>query len=195
MVLAVDNNLLTTLAQSGRTSYNELLYIALLLALWLLLRVQRAERKVARPQRRAPANMHELGLVVFQTARGQDVDAFRGLFLAGREAHLVFGDKATRYLEQRDRATLAESLASIGALIPEGSRYDGVEEISKDTYAIRITPPVGDSLLVGIGTATRVGALWRLRDPPFTGDGSVPLPTEAEAASQGQGEAAAVASK
>ena len=92
---------------------------------------------------------------------------------------MVFGENAARYLERRDRATLAESLASIGALIPDGSRYDGVEEISKDTYAIRITPPVGDALLVGIGTATRVGALWRLRDAPFTGDGSVPLPADA----------------
>ncbi len=179
MVLAVDSNLLSQLAQSGRTSHNELLYLALLMALWLLLRVQRAERSAARPQRRAPANMHELGLVVFQTARAQDIEAFRGLFLAGREAHMVFGENAARYLERRDRATLAESLASIGALIPDGSRYDGVEEISKDTYAIRITPPVGDALLVGIGTATRVGALWRLRDAPFTGDGSVPLPADA----------------
>ena len=92
---------------------------------------------------------------------------------------MVFGENAARYLERRDRATLAESLASIGALIPDGSRYDGVGEISKDTYAIRITPPVGDALLVGIGTTARVGALWRLRDAPFTGDGSVPLPADA----------------
>lgn len=177
MFLAVDNNVLSVLAQSGRTSHNELLYVALLLALWLLLRVQRAEKEKTRPQRRAPANMHELGLVVFQTARAQDIEAFRGLFLAGKEAQLVFGDQASRYLEKRDRRTLAESLASISALIPDGSRYDGVEEIAKDTYAIRITPPVGDPLLVGIGTSVRVGALWRLRDAPFTGDGAVPLPT------------------
>lgn len=176
MFLAVDNSLVSVLAQGGRTSHNELLYLALLLALWLLLRVQRAEKEKARPQRRAPANMHELGLVVFQTARAQDLDAFRGLFLAGKEAHLVFGEDASRYLEKRDRRTLAESLASIGAFIPDGSRYDGVEEIAKDTYAIRVTPPVGDPLLVGIGTTVRVGALWRLRDPPFTGDGAVPLP-------------------
>ena len=129
MVLAVDSNLLSQLAQSGRTSHNELLYLALLMALWLLLRVQRAERSAARPQRRAPANMHELGLVVFQTARAQDIEAFRGLFLAGREAHMVFGENAARYLERRDRATLAE--------------------------------------------------LWRLRDAPVTGDGSVPLPADA----------------
>lgn len=182
MFLAVDMNLVSALAQGGRTSHNELLYLALLLAFWLLLRVQRAEQEKARPHRRAPSNMHELGQVVFQTARAQDLEAYRGLFLAGKEAHLVFGENAARYLERRDRRTLAESLSSIGALIPEGSRYDGVEEIAKDTYAIRVTPPVGDPLLVGIGTSVRVGALWRLRDPPFTGDGAVPLPVVGEAA-------------
>ncbi len=165
---------------AGSTTHNELLLVALLMALWLLIRVRRHEASRRPPPRRAPTSMGELGQVVFQTARSHDVLAWRGLFLAGGEAAAVLGADAADYLERRSLPALTESLESLAALIPEGSRYDGVEQIGETTYAIWVSPPVGERMLVGIGTAVRVGALWRLRDPPFMGSGTLPLPTSPE---------------
>ncbi len=169
---------LSLFPQAGSTTHNELLLVALLMALWLLIRVRRQEAARRPPPRRAPTSMGELGQVVFQTARSHDVLAWRGLFLAGGEAAAVLGPEASSYLERRHIGALTESLESLAALIPEGSRYDGVEQIGQDAYAIWVAPPAGERMLVGIGTAVRVGALWRLRDPPFLGSGVLPLPAQ-----------------
>lgn len=189
--LAVDSPLLSIFPQGGSTTHNELLLVALLMALWLLVRVRRQEQARRPPPRRAPTSLNELGAIVFQTARSSDVLAFRGLFLAGGEASQVLGEGAAAYLERRSLASLQESLASIAALLPEGARYDGVEQIGPDSYAMWVAPPAGERMLVSIGTAVRVGALWRLRDPPFLGAGALPLPAQpterAPAQAVGQG--------
>jgi len=169
---------LALLGEGGTTNYDELMVVALLLAIWLLLRVRRQEAARRPPPRRAPTSEVELGQVIFQTARSHDVLAWRGLFLAGRETAEVFGPDAERYLEGRTMAVLSASLESLSALIPEGARYDGIEAVGDGAYAIWVAPLAGERRLVGVGTAVKVGGLWRLRDPPFAGSGALPLPTE-----------------
>lgn len=160
---------------STGTSHNELLAVAILLAMWLLLRVRRQDEEKRRPTRKSAANMQELGMLVFQAARSSDLETYRGLFLSGAEASLVYGAQTERYLEQRSRAVLQGSLQGIRALLPEGSRYDGVEQVGQDAWAIWVTPLVGERTQVGIGTAVRVGAFYRLKDPAFADAGEVPM--------------------
>lgn len=169
MVVAVDDSLLAPLSAGG-TNHNELLIVALLLAVWLLVRVRRQEAERRPPPRRAPLNPHELGQVVFQAARSEDHEAYRGLFLAGREIATVFGEEAEAYLSRRSRAVIEDSLDAIADAIPEGSRYDGVEATAPDTYIIWIVPVEGPRAAIPIGTAVQVGALWRLRDPAIPPD-------------------------
>lgn len=169
---------LALLGEGGTTNHDEILAVALLLAFWLLVRVRRQEAARRPPPRRAPTSEVELGQVIFQTARSHDVLAWRGLFLAGRETAEVFGADAERYLEGRSMAVLSASLESLSALIPEGARYDGIEAVGDGAYAIWVAPLAGERTLVGIGTAVRVGGLWRLRDPPFVGSGALPIPAQ-----------------
>lgn len=165
MVVAVTEPLFT-IPQISNSTHNELLLVALLLAVWLLVRVRREEEaKRKPPQRRAPLNPHELGQVVFQVARSGDLESYRGLFLAGREVAETLGDAAEAYLGGRTRTVLEESLAEIAHGIPEGARYDGVEATAPDTYVIWVVPVEGARTAIPIGTAVQVGALWRLRDP------------------------------
>lgn len=186
--LAVEPSPLSFLLQEGSRRHDALLLVALLLALWLLIRVRRQEKVRRPPPRRAPTSPAELGQIVFQVARSRDVLAWRGLFLAGGEAAHILGDGAAEYLERRSLAALTESLESLAALLPEGSRYDGVEQVGADGWAIWVAPPAGERMLVGIGTAARVGAIWRLCQPPFLGQGALPLsPPPAPEARTGAG--------
>jgi len=139
-----------------------LLSVALVLALWLLLRVRGREERDRRPKRANPLTPDELGRTVFQIARGADLDAFRALFLTGAEAAEMLGEDAPRYLEQRTLAAMEESLVNIAARIPEGSVFGGA-----------IVPPSGEAILyakdadggkaeVPMGTAIKVRHVWRL---------------------------------
>jgi hypothetical protein len=145
-----------------------LLIVALLLAIWLLLRVRRHEEARRRPVRRAPTSLHELGHVLFEVLRSADLDGYRGLFLVGGEAAQVFGagDGAAAWLSRHTRDALRSHLVRAGRAIPEGARYDGIEQTAPDTYAIWIAPPAGERFLLRVGTAVRVGAIYRLKELP-----------------------------
>ena len=147
---------------------NGLLLVAALLAVWLLVRVRRIEEERRRPSRRAPMSADELARCVFEVARTADIDEYRGLFLAGAEAAAVFGEGAQTYLARRTMEVLEESLVTIGALIPDGAFYVGVEPTGDGSYAMWVQPREGERFLVGIGTVAQVGSLYRLRDPAFS---------------------------
>lgn len=147
----------------------QLLVVVLLLAIWLLLRVRRSENEGRRRRmRRAPTTADELAREVFAVARTADIDGYRELFLAGFEAAQLMGGEADSYLDKRSLSVLEESLVTLGALIPEGSVYGGVEQTGPDAWAMWVSPPVGERFLVGIGTVAKAGVVLRLRDPAFS---------------------------
>jgi len=76
--------------QDHRTA---LLGVALLLCMWLLLRVNRheKEKRITRP---TPLTPHELGHMVFRAAISNDISIFRQLFLNGGEARSLLGEMA-----------------------------------------------------------------------------------------------------
>ena len=130
--------------------------------LWLF--NTRSERGA--PPRRSPSSIEELGRAVFQVALLADLEGYRELFLAGGEARSVFGEKAENYLERRALPVLEEALATISALIPEGSRFVGAQSTGPETVAIRVLPPgQQEPILVGIGSVLQVGTVYRIQEP------------------------------
>lgn len=140
-----------------------LLLLALLLCLWLLTRVQEKQR-AAPPPRRKPMTPDELGRVLFEVARAADVDAYRGLFIAGHEAQALFGEAAQSYLDSRNHKMLTESLVEIGARIPVDARYAGCAISDAGEVTLTVRRPSGDSFGISAGTAVSCQRIWRLRD-------------------------------
>lgn len=149
------------------TQSSLLLLVAALLAMWLLLRVRRHER--VRRERRSPTTLEELGRVVFEVARGADIEGYRDLFLAGGEAAAVLGEEADAYLARRNLRALEESLITLGALIPEGAVLRGVEQTGPDRVALVVVPATGPRLLIEMGSVVRLGGVFRLREPAGNG--------------------------
>lgn len=139
-----------------------LLLVAALLAVWLLLRVRRHER--VRRERRSPRSLEELGRAVFEVARAADIEGYRDLFLAGAEAAVVMGDQAEAYLTRRNQHALEERLITLGALIPDGAAYRGIEQTGPDRAAIIVAPQTGPRLLIDMGSIVRLGTVFRLRE-------------------------------
>jgi hypothetical protein len=137
----------------------ELLLVALLLGMWLLLRVRRAEES-RQPMRRQPTDARELGLVLFEVLRGQNLHAWRGMFLDGREAAEALGSEAEAYLERRTARRLEAALKAIGARVPAAARLEGLEVLG-DTAVLRLSLE-GAAYGVPIGNTTRVGRVIRL---------------------------------
>jgi hypothetical protein len=96
-----------------------LLILALLLSLWLLLRVRGKEEK-KRPSRRTPFSANELARMVLDTVRERDIQAYRGLFLIGHEAAAIFGPKAQGYLDACNGHQLEESLDFLAKQLTPG---------------------------------------------------------------------------
>jgi hypothetical protein len=137
----------------------------LLVSVLLYLFNSRAEEERPLPVRRSPVSIEELGRAVFEAAVRADLDGYRELFLAGGEARDAFGDQAQHYLERRALPVLEEALVTLGALIPEGSRFGGAEATGSMTVAIRVLPPGAQPILVAIGSVTRVGGVFRIQEP------------------------------
>lgn len=140
-----------------------LLYVVLLLALWLWLRVDFRQRAPAL-RRRMPMTPDELGHVLFEVARGGDLHAYRGLFIAGPEVRKVLAADAPAYLERRTDRVVAQSLVDIGARIPTGARYAGFEVGTDGNAMLRVHPAAGDEYGIPVGTVVKVGPVLRLRD-------------------------------
>ncbi len=140
-----------------------LLIVALLLALWLLTRVQEQQR-TAPPPRRKPMTPDELGRVLFEVARAADVEAYRGLFIAGHEARALFGEGAQAYLDARNHNMLTESLVEIGARIPDDSRYVGCAVAESGELSLTVRRSTGHEFAIAAGTAVSCQRIWRLRD-------------------------------
>lgn len=137
--------------------------VLLLTALFVLRRRTRLE-DASHPPRRRPVTQDELGRVVFEVARSADLDAYRGLFLAGREVREALGKNADRYLDARTHLLLQESLVNIGARVADGSHYGACHVVGNEAR-IEVRLPGGDVRQVPIGTIMRIRGVWRLRDP------------------------------
>jgi len=57
-----------------------------------------------------------------------------------------------------------EALATLGAMIPDGSHYAGVE-VNGDDIMMKVQPPDQEAFYVGLGTFSRVRGVCRLREP------------------------------
>lgn len=139
------------------------LMVALLLCLWLLTRATQ-RRQAVRPSRRKPMTPDELGRVLFEIARAADVEAYRGLFLAGPEARAVLGNDAGAYLDRRTHQALEDSLVEIGARIPDTARFAGMTVDEDHNAHLTVHPASGSEYTILVGTAVRVENIWRLRD-------------------------------
>lgn len=131
---------------------------------WMV--ITREEAEEADYERLSPNSLDELARAVFEVAIDADLDGYRELFLAGREAAEVYGERAAVYLESRGIDVLEDALVTIGALIPEGSRFGGVENTGPEMIAIRVVPPNGaDPYLVHVGQVAQVHGVYRLQKP------------------------------
>ncbi|MDP2308032.1 MAG: hypothetical protein Q8P18_18550 [Pseudomonadota bacterium] len=140
-----------------------LLYVVALLALWLLTRVQR--REVVRQRRRAPMSHDELGRVLFEIARNQDLQGWRGVFLAGAEVQQVLGDDARGYLDARNTPRLAASLRAIGLAIPQDATYHALHLDDAEDATMEVRLPDGGVRPIPVGKVARVGGVWRMHTP------------------------------
>ena len=142
---------------------NLLLLVALLLSLWLLMLVRRREDENVRQARPAPLTSAELGRTIFVSAVSNDMNTYRDLFLNGREATMMMGGDASRYLDQRSYTMLQESLTHVRTQIPANSSFDGVDAFRNGQLAIRVRHVDGRVYHIRVGSAVQVGSLWRLK--------------------------------
>ena len=147
------------------------LLLALLLALLLLLRVHRRETWARHEPRFAdrprPKSYEALGRAVFDAVRVESLGGYRGLFLAGAEAHRVLGEQAEAYLTARDLPALRRSMQGIARYLPKGVSFEGAFLVGRDSLALRIRTVTGRNATVIVGTVARVDEVMRLAYPAF----------------------------
>ena len=140
-----------------------LLFVAVLLALWLLTRSE--QRRATVPHRRMPMTEDELGRVLFEIGRAEDLDAFRHLYLSGAEARRVLGWQARSYLGNRNKDWLYDEFLEISVRIGSSSHYEGLRVDPRGRAFLRVRTEAAGSYEIPVGVALRVGRIWRLRDP------------------------------
>ncbi len=141
----------------------QLLLVVVLLLLWLLTRTR--QRRIAAPRRRLPLTHDELGRIIFEIARANDLDAFRHLYLTGQEARQLLGTRATEYLRLREKRWLEEEFLEIGVRVQGVCRYEGVRVGAAGDAWLRVAKEGVGSFELPVGTAVQVERIWRLRDP------------------------------
>ncbi|MFH1466374.1 MAG: hypothetical protein ABIO70_18465 [Pseudomonadota bacterium] len=146
------------------------LLIALLLAFLLLARVSgRSSGPHTRPPpRHSPVSYDELARTVFSLAVGCDLEGYRGLYLAGGEVHEILGERGSDYLSARSLEVLEDALATIGAHLSRGARYNGVRLDDDDRLFMSVTCPGQQQIEIDLGTVAHLGAVVRLVFPPYT---------------------------
>lgn len=138
--------------------------VALLLCMWLLLKIQRKEEKKAPPKRISPISADELGRAAFVAILRNDIFQWRDLFINGGEARIIFNDMAPDYMEKRSHEFLKSSLQKLHDQMGNGGYYVGLDKSDKKTLSIVYT--IGDNKkTMRVGTVTLVGPIWRLLSP------------------------------
>lgn len=138
------------------------LMAALLMGLWLLLRVN--QQAPARAERRRPLAPAELARMVFEAARDDDLQGLRSLFLMGAEAGEVLGEQAERFLSACRGPRLSEGLRLLRRQIPAASVFmHGRAERDGSCFMHLRDREV--ELDIYFGKAVKVGAVWRLVEP------------------------------
>ncbi|MSQ01750.1 MAG: hypothetical protein EXR71_07635 [Myxococcales bacterium] len=140
-----------------------LLFVAVLLALWLLTRSE--QRRAAVPHRRKPMTEDELGRVLYEIGRAEDLEAFRHLYLSGADAQRVLGWQAKAYLKDRHKTWLAEEFLEISVRIGPLSHYEALRVDPRGHAFLRVRTDGVGSYEIPVGSVLRVGRIWRLRDP------------------------------
>jgi len=141
----------------------QLLLVVVLLLLWLLTRTR--QRRIAAPRRRLPLTHDELGRVIFEIARANDLDAFRHLYLTGPQARQVLGARATDYLRAREKRWLEEEFLEISVRVQGVCRYQGVRVGEAGDVWLRVVKEGVGTFELPVGSAVQVDRIWRLRDP------------------------------
>ena len=144
---------------------NVFLVVALLLAVFLFIRVNRRER-VKRWPRLTPLDIKSLGRMTFAAARSNNLHEFRQLFLNGAEARKLFNDLAEEYMEKRNAAALQDILHGFNIQIPNGSSYIGPDPNHTKQLVIQIKlADESETLALPIGKETQVDRAWRILEP------------------------------
>lgn len=139
------------------------LMAALLLGLWLLLRVNREQEKL-RPQRRGPQSPTELARMVMELARANDRQGWRSLFLMGAESREVMGGQADHFLSACRGPRLDEALRLLQQQIPPAATFMyGRQEHDGRCYLHLQDREV--ELELCFGKAVKVGKVLRLVEP------------------------------
>lgn len=155
----------------GEGNRTGLLLVALMLAFLLLSRVHRRTLSGSLrppPPRRNPVTYEELARTVYQLAISCDLEAYRGLYLAGGEAAAVFGEQVGEaYLNSRTLEVLEESLVTIGAHLADNPRFHGVRLEADDRLFMQVRRPDDQLVEIDLGSVVRIGAVVRLAEAPF----------------------------
>lgn len=142
---------------------NAPLLLVLLLLLWLLTVVRRRDDpRDRRPRRPEPVTIDELGRLAFQAARSHDLHLWRDLFINGKEARALLGEKAQAFVEARTPELLHRVLDAVADQIAVDAVYDGIETDAAGHHALRVRSPTQGERLVGIGRSVQLGVAWRL---------------------------------
>ena len=143
-----------------------LLMLCLLLALWLLLRVNEQKEEKRKPTRRNPLNHEELGRMIFDAITSHDIHNFRGLFLMGREVAEVRAADTDAYLATMRGPALADFLDRLRQQVPTRAHYRGLEFSVTEVAMLHIEVD-GKNYHIPIGTVVKSGTFWRLNDGAF----------------------------
>ena len=145
---------------------NKLLLLALMLTLWLWLLVRRREEETRRPSRPSPVTPEELARIAFLAAKQKDLNAYRVLFLTGKEAVDTLGSEASSYMENRSFQVLKQSFGMFAGQISQDCSYAGVKELEGDNLGLMVQGDGSEPFMVPLGRLTKVGNIYRIFTPP-----------------------------
>ncbi len=136
--------------------------VAVLLLLWLLLRVREPEVHRAR---RTPLTPAELARMTFDAVRADDVRAWRELFLVGGNATQALGGAAEAWLEACTPAALGPDFAKLRRDLPAGARFLGGRADAENRAFLLVQTGSDPQHELLVGRFVRVGSALRLLEP------------------------------
>jgi hypothetical protein len=146
----------------------ELLGLLALLVLWLvtrLLSLPNIEVK-RRTKRHSPLTPDEFTRILFRIVVGEDVEAYRTMYLTGTEACKVMGNSAgADYLKNRSPEVFELAFDALFDRLPAGSRYVKGHLSPSDVVELWVLDSRGMRHCIPVGHVAYIGAIMRLVTP------------------------------
>jgi hypothetical protein len=146
----------------------ELMGLLALLVLWLVTRLflQPDIEVKRRTKRQSPLTPDEFTRILFRIMVGEDVEAYRTMYLTGTEACQIMGNTAgADYLKNRSPEVFELAFDALFDRMPAGSRYVKGHLSPSDVVELWVLDSRGMRHCIPVGHVAYIGAIMRLVTP------------------------------